>query len=142
MHKFDSVSLELRSKRWGWRLNVIIRDWKRDTLKKISFSVTTESNSRVYFMDRTQLFRGPDSLSPSGINRDYLYRLPITDWEKLQAKANLRETRRLGRKRTPMEENPQRRRKILERARKRMGRKRMGQRENCQSPKKRKIGRR
>lgn len=43
-------------------------------------------------MDRTQLFRGLDSLSPSGINRDYLYRLPITDWEKLQgkAKANLR----------------------------------------------------
>lgn len=138
------VSLELRSKRWSWGLNVIIRDWERDTLKKISFSATTESNSRVYFMDRTQLFRGPDSLSPSGINRDYLYRLPVTDWEKLQgkAKANLRETRRLGRKRTPMEENPQRRKKSWKGQGKEWEEGRGWGKGRIVSPKKRKMGRR
>lgn len=67
--------------RWGWGLMVIIRDWAADTLKKVCIEANVASLLEAgYFLERTQLFRGSETMSPGGSNRDYLYRLPTTDW--------------------------------------------------------------
>ncbi|APG76010.1 hypothetical protein 1 [Shuangao toti-like virus] len=66
--------------KWTWGLNVIIRDWEHDTLKKICLEANVASLLEAgYFLERTQLFRGSETLPVGGSNRDYLYRLPTTD---------------------------------------------------------------
>lgn len=82
--QFDAQEVSLREKRWGWGLNVVIRDWHLETLKKVVLNAAAAATlSAEYFMERTFLMRGPDSPPPSGTNRDYLYRLPTTDMEQI-----------------------------------------------------------
>lgn len=87
--KYDRTPTVNNSIRWGWGLNVIIRDWKADTLKKICLEVNVGSLLEAgYFLERTQLFRGAETLPPGGSNRDYLFRLPTTDWSLVMGNSN------------------------------------------------------
>lgn len=84
--KFEHLRGDLMNKKWGWGIGVLIRDWVNDSLKKIVIKGNAmDLASTNHFNDRIQLFRGPDSLPPSGTNRDYLYRLPTTDRDAVLA---------------------------------------------------------
>lgn len=72
-------------KKWGWGMNVIIRDWDRYTLKKVVLSTEKASILEAsYFVHGSMLFRGRAFPPPGGTSRDYLLRPSVTSWEKIQ----------------------------------------------------------
>lgn len=76
---YDMIPDREVTTKWGWGLNVVIRDWANDTLKKICIEANTTSILEAcYFLERTRLFRGAETTPPSGNNRDYLLRLSTT----------------------------------------------------------------
>ncbi|QBL75906.1 putative capsid protein [Solenopsis midden virus] len=82
---YQKLDNNLVKKKWSWGLNIVIRDWANDTIKKICLSVNTASLlESSYFLEGVQLFRGPETQPITGSGKDYLYRPSVTDWKAIQ----------------------------------------------------------
>lgn len=77
LHKLDNI---LVKKRWGWGLNIVIRDWQNDWMKKVCISAPKAALlESTYILEGLQLFRGSETQPISGSGRDYIYRPSVTD---------------------------------------------------------------
>ncbi|UQS94388.1 MAG: putative capsid protein [Corcyphos virus 1] len=82
---YQKLDNNLVKKRWSWGLNVVIRDWTKDSIKKICLKASVGSLVESgYFLEGLQLFRGPETQPVSGSGRDYIYRPSVTDWTAIQ----------------------------------------------------------